>query len=97
MSLCGMEFNACCTCYVNTGTASADYGGCWSYRPIISHTCSIDDRSGNLAGLDAVRNATAVCRIRWSSLSVVPRGRPEPGALEAVYHPLTTTSTIMRS
>ncbi|GFU57991.1 hypothetical protein TNCV_5083491 [Trichonephila clavipes] len=56
MSLCGMEFHACC---VNTGTVNAGCGGCWSSRPMISHTCSIGDRSDKLAGQD---NMSTLCR-----------------------------------
>ncbi|GFY08089.1 hypothetical protein TNCV_1355051 [Trichonephila clavipes] len=45
-----MEFHACSICCVNTWTISAGCGGCWSFHPMISHTCSIGDRSGDLAG-----------------------------------------------
>ncbi|GBL72492.1 hypothetical protein AVEN_115404-1 [Araneus ventricosus] len=37
-----------------------------------------------ISAADAVRCATAIRRTRRSSISVVPRGHPEPGLLEAV-------------
>ncbi|GFV11734.1 uncharacterized protein TNCV_977231 [Trichonephila clavipes] len=62
---------------------------------MIFPTCSIGYRSGGLSGqvvptaaqisaADAVLCAKAVRQIRRSALSVVSRGRPEPGLLEAV-------------
>ncbi|GBO39986.1 hypothetical protein AVEN_132927-1 [Araneus ventricosus] len=50
MSVCGIEFHACCTWSVSTGTVNAGCGRRWSCRPIMSHTCSIGERSGDLAG-----------------------------------------------
>ncbi|GFU49483.1 uncharacterized protein TNCV_1590351 [Trichonephila clavipes] len=40
--------------------------------------------AARISAIDAVRCTTAVGRIRWSTLSVVPCGRPELGLLEAI-------------
>ncbi|GFV14431.1 uncharacterized protein TNCV_165581 [Trichonephila clavipes] len=59
MSLCGMELHACCTCRVNIATVSNGCGWFWSCRPLISHTCSIGDIFGDLAGQC---NTSTLCR-----------------------------------
>ncbi|GFW28325.1 uncharacterized protein TNCV_4639921 [Trichonephila clavipes] len=61
MSLCGKEFQACCTYCVNIGTVSAGCGRCWSCHPMISHSCSSGDRSGDLSNQG---NMVTLCRAR---------------------------------
>ncbi|GFX53372.1 hypothetical protein TNCV_2946121 [Trichonephila clavipes] len=49
-----------------------------------SSLCHCGTNAAQIFAADVVRCATAVCRIRRSSLSVVPRDRPEPCPFEAV-------------
>ncbi|GFV78918.1 hypothetical protein TNCV_4346771 [Trichonephila clavipes] len=64
MSLCGMKFYACLTCCVNTGMESAGCGWCWSFRPMIPHTCSIGYRYVDLAGPS---NISTLCTARYAA------------------------------
>ncbi|GFV50890.1 hypothetical protein TNCV_3921831 [Trichonephila clavipes] len=58
MPLYDVDFHACC---VNTRMVSAGCVGFWSYRVMISHTCSIGDRSGEFAGRG---NMSTLCGVR---------------------------------
>ncbi|GFW92251.1 uncharacterized protein TNCV_3541371 [Trichonephila clavipes] len=46
MSLCGMKFHACCTCWVKTGNDECWFWMMLSSRQMISRKCSIGDRYG---------------------------------------------------
>ncbi|GFU05684.1 hypothetical protein TNCV_873221 [Trichonephila clavipes] len=82
---------------VNTRTVSAGCGYYWSCHPMISHTCSIGDRSGDLSGQG---NMPALCRARCVTTAVPNVSRPKTVLLQTLpwspsdlYAAITGTKT----